>query len=97
MDPELDREFRQLCQAFLALETEEECTALLKDLCTIKEIENMGQRLETAKMLKDGKRYNEVMEKSGVSSATISRVNKCLNYGTGGYRLVLDRMEEKED
>jgi TrpR-related protein YerC/YecD len=90
-----DKWFQQLCQAFMALETEDEVAAFLDDLCTIKEAQDMSQRLQTAIMLDAGLRYNEVTDKIGTSSATISRVNKCLNYGAGGYRVVLDRMREK--
>lgn len=67
----------------------DECYKLLMDMCTIKEIKDMAQRLETARLLNEGKSYNEIVEKVGPSSATISRVNRCLQYGEGGYKLAL--------
>ena len=88
-------EIENLCQAILTLQTEEECYNLLKDICTVKELQAMAQRLTVAAQLSEGKNYNAVSESTGASSATISRVNKCLLYGDGGYKLVLDRMEEK--
>lgn len=89
---ELDNLFR----AILTLKTQEECYKLFADICTVKELEAISQRLEVASQLSTGKNYNTVSETTGASSATISRVNKCLLYGDGGYRMVLDRMEEKE-
>lgn len=90
--PEIENLFR----AILSLENEEECNLLFEDICTVKELQAMAQRLEVAAQLSAGKNYNSVSESTGASSATISRVNKCLLYGDGGYKLVLDRMEEKE-
>lgn len=85
-----------LASALLKLETKEECYNFLEDMCTIKEILEMAQRLEVARLLDEGKPYNDVAAKTGASTATISRVNKCISYGTGGYKLILDRMY-KED
>ena len=67
----------------------EECYSLLEDLCTINEINAMVQRLEVAELLKQGETFNTIVEKTGASTATISRVNKCLKYGAGGYDIVL--------
>ena len=82
----------RLMQAVLTLKTAEECHAFFEDICTIKEIQDMSQRLEVAELLKSGNNYQEVVEKTNVSTATICRVNKCLNYGSGGYKTVIDRM-----
>lgn len=91
------KEMDKLFQAVLALENIEECYQLFEDICTIKELEALVQRFEVAQALDAGKNYNEVSDNTGASSATISRVNKCLNYGSGGYRLVLDRLMETEE
>ena len=74
----------------------DECGAFFDDLCTIKEIMDMAQRLETAILLSKGENYQNISAKVGVSSATISRVNRCLNYGSGGYRTALKKLEEKD-
>ena len=86
-----------LFEGILKLETVEECYRFFTDICTIKELQAMTQRLQVAKQLFEGRNYNEVYQDTGVSSATICRVNKCLNYGDGGYRMVLDRLEGKTD
>ncbi|MBQ7364134.1 MAG: hypothetical protein IJW46_00895 [Clostridia bacterium] len=78
-----------LIKALLSLETEEECRAFLNDLCTIREISDMSQRYEVAELLKEGKNYQDISKKTGASTATISRVNRALVYGSGGYRTVL--------
>ena len=85
-----------LMRALLKLETVEECYSLFEDLCTISEIKSMSQRMGVAKMLDDKCVYTDIAAKTGASTATISRVNKCLNYGSDGYRLVLDRLAEDE-
>lgn len=77
----------------LTLQTEAECRAFFDDVCTIKELEALAQRFQVAQFLASGKNYNEINEQTGVSTATICRVNKCLNYGDGGYRTVLERMK----
>lgn len=82
-----------LCQAILNLSTFEECYKFFEDVCTIKEIQEIAQRLEVARLLKEGKPYNEVAKETGASTATISRVNKCLSYGSGGYEIVLERLQ----
>lgn len=86
----------QLFEGILKLRSVEECYRFFTDICTIKELQAMTQRLQVAKQLYEGRNYNEVYRDTGVSSATISRVNKCLNYGDGGYKTVLDRLEEKD-
>lgn len=86
-----------LVKAILALKTEDECRAFLEDLMTGKEIQDCGQRLMVAKLLSEQMVYSRIAEATGASSATISRVNRCYTYGTGGYRIILDRLcgEEK--
>ena len=88
---------RRLFQAILTLRTEDECLRFFDDLCTIKELQDLSQRLEVAEMLADGKNYQEVSRATGASTATISRVNKCLNYGNRGYQTAFSRMKENED
>ena len=80
-------------EAILALKTEEDCKMFFEDICTIKEMQSLFQRFRVACLLDAGKNYVEVSETTGASSATISRVNRCLNYG-GGYRTALDRLKE---
>lgn len=84
-------------KAILNLETAEECKRFFEDICTIKELQDMSQRLEVAFLLDEGKSYQEVLTKTGVSTATISRVNKCLNYGSGGYKEVIDKFAAEDD
>jgi TrpR-related protein YerC/YecD len=85
-----------LYRAILLLETPEECYDFFLDLCTVSEMKAMEQRFQVAKLLDEGLIYNDILEKTGASSATISRVNRCLNYGADGYRTILRRMEEQE-
>lgn len=86
-----------LAEVLLSLQTKEEVYQLLDDLCTINEIKVMSQRIQIARMLKqDQSTYNEIAEVTGASTATISRVNRCLNYGNGGYRTVLERIQEEK-
>ena len=87
----------RLYKAILTLETEEECYNFFQDLCTIPELRSMEQRYEVATLLNNGLIYNDILERTGASSATISRVNRSLNYGTDGYRLVIERMESVEE
>ena len=89
----LTKENISLFEAVLSLESIEECAAFFEDICTIKEIQDLTQRLAVAHLLHDGEKYQVIEEKTGASTATISRVNKCLNYGSGGYRTVLERAE----
>ena len=86
----------ELFRSILALSSVEECYRYFEDLCTNKEVRDFGQRLEVARMLAQGSSYQRVTEATGVSSATVGRVKRCLDYGTGGYRLILRRLEEKE-
>ena len=85
-----------LVRAILSLETEEECRALLEDLMTSREIQDCSQRILVAHLLREKLVYSRIAEATGASSATISRVNRCCTYGAGGYRTVLDRLEEAE-
>lgn len=82
----------ELFDAILSLKTKEECYKFFEDLCTVKEIQSFSQRLEVAKLLTQKKTYSEIENKTGASTATISRVNRSLNYGAGGYKIVLERM-----
>ena len=86
----------RLYKAILTLETEEECYNFFQDLCTIPELRSMEQRYEVATLLSQGLIYNDILERTGASSATISRVNRSLNYGMGAYRIIFDRMKEDE-
>ena len=86
--------YKLLVKAILSLETEEECDALLEDLMTKKEVLDIAQRMLVAKMLSEQIVYNKIVEETGASTATISRVNKCLVYGSGGYRTVLARLDD---
>ena len=81
--------FDGLFRAVLKLETLENCRKFFEDVCTIKELQAIAQRLEVAEMLLSGKNYQEISKQTGASTATLSRVAKCLNYGAGGYELVL--------
>ena len=81
----------KLFKAVLSLKNEDECYAFFEDLCTIKELIAMAQRYEAATLLDSGMNYQEIYNRTGISSATISRVNNCLVYGSGGYRLAIDR------
>ena len=88
--------FDELFEAVLKLKSVNDCRKFFEDVCTIKEIQDMTQRLEVAALLKQGNNYQEVSKKTGASTATISRVNKCLNYGSGGYNLVLNDNKDGE-
>ncbi|WP_123054514.1 YerC/YecD family TrpR-related protein [Clostridium sp. JN-1] len=83
-----------LCEAMLCLKTKEECYRFFDDICTINEIKSLEQRLQVAKMLKDKKTYVDIAVATGASTATISRVNRCLNYGSDGYKIVLERLSK---
>ena len=85
----------RLFHALSLLRNEEECAAFLEDVCTINEIIDMAQRLDTALLLDRGMNYHEISEKVGVSAATISRVSRCLHYGADGYRTVIDRIKSE--
>lgn len=83
----------ELFEAVLTLENEEECFDFFEDVCTVNELLSLAQRFEVAKMLKEGHTYMEVAEQTGASTATISRVNRSLNYGKDGYEMVFARMK----
>ncbi|MBD5530767.1 MAG: TrpR YerC/YecD [Lachnospiraceae bacterium] len=85
----------QLFDAVLALQSKEECYSFFEDLCTVNELLSLSQRFEVASMLKAGKTYLEIAEKTGASTATISRVNRSLNYGSDGYELIFQRLNTK--
>lgn len=86
----------RLFETIAGLESVEECYKFFEDLCTIKEIQDMAQRYDAANLLYDGVSYQKIAEQTGISSATISRVNRCLNYGEGGYRSAIEKMKRKE-
>lgn len=86
-----------LFEAILKLEDREDCRLFLEDLCTVKEIRALAQRLEIARRLDRGDSYVSTVEHTGASSATVSRVNRCLEYGPGGYRLILKRLPALEE
>ena len=83
-----------LYESLLHLETVEECRRFLQDLCTVSELKAMEQRIEVAMYLREGMIYQDILKRTGASSATISRVNRCLQYGDDGYRTVLPRVDE---
>ena len=89
---------KKLMECILSLKTAEECEAFFLDLCTMSELSAMVQRLEVAQLLRSDFVYNDIAAKTGASSATISRVARCLNYGSGGYEMALGRtIKEDED
>lgn len=87
-----DKQIDELFEAILKLENIEECYRFFEDICTINELKSISQRLEVAKLLRQEKTYNEIEEKTGASTATISRINRALNYGAEGYNLILDKL-----
>ena len=87
----------QLFEGIMTLENIEECYAFFADICTINELLSLSQRFEVAKMLRDKRTYLEISEQTGASTATISRVNRALNYGRDGYELVFKRIEPSEE
>ena len=86
----------RLFAAILQLETQEDCQKFFEDICTIKEVQDMAQRLDAAILLDEGVGYQAISEQVGISTATISRVSKCLNYGAGGYRAAIDKLKEED-
>lgn len=87
----------QLFDAVLSLKSKEECYDFFEDLCTVNELLSLSQRFEVASMLVEHKTYLEIAEKTGASTATISRVNRALNYGSDGYDLALNRIKPKDE
>ncbi|MGL4737358.1 MAG: YerC/YecD family TrpR-related protein [Cellulosilyticaceae bacterium] len=84
-----------LFEAILTLNNVEECYAFFEDICTINEIKSLAQRLEVAKMLKEKRTYTDIQQSTGASTATISRVNRALSYGSDGYDMILERLNNK--
>ena len=97
MKPFHNKDVDFLFQGILTLQTKEECYAFFEDICTIKELQAMAQRFWVAAQLRSNKNYQEIQASTGASSATISRVNKCLLYGDGGYATALKRLEDEFD
>ncbi|WP_026695288.1 YerC/YecD family TrpR-related protein [Peribacillus kribbensis] len=90
------KELDQLFKSILSLETLEECYLFFDDLCTVNEIQSLAQRLQVAKMLKEGNTYHKIETETGASTATISRVKRSLNYGNDAYDIVLERIKEEK-
>ncbi len=90
-----DQHMDELFEAILTLRSIDECYNFFEDLCTITELHAMEQRFQVAKMLDQGQIYSDIVRETGASTATISRVNKCLTYGTDGYRTVLEQLKKK--
>lgn len=91
------KEMDFLCEAILSLKTKEEVYRFIEDICTINEIKDLEQRLQVSKMLKQKRTYLDIASSTGASTATISRVNRSLNYGSDGYNIIFDRVDWKED
>ncbi len=91
--PSIDRFF----ESILNLRSVDECYKYFEDICTIKEIQNMAQRLDTAILISQGLNYQSIAEKADVSTATVVRVGRCLKYGSGGYKTAIERLGIKED
>ena len=89
-------DMKKFFEAVLLLDSMEECYSFFEDACTIQELESIAQRLEVAKLLHSGKSYTEVNKLTGASTTTICRVAKCLNYGNGGYRTVIERTNKRD-
>lgn len=85
-----------LFDAILSLRDREECYRFFDDLCTVKEISDMSQRLEAAKLLLEGKTYEQIVKSAEISTATISRINRCIQYGAGGYQTIIERVQQQE-
>jgi TrpR-related protein YerC/YecD len=97
MKPKITPDARALFEAVLSLENIEECAAFFDDVCTIKEIQDLSQRYAVARLLDKGEKYQSIEEATGASTATISRVNKCLAYGSGGYRSAIKKAKNREN
>jgi TrpR-related protein YerC/YecD len=94
MKQKINEQTKELIRAIMLLQTEQEYLDFFEDIFTIKELQDMSQRFLVAKMLNDGEKYQKIEEETGASTATISRVNKCLVYGSGGYQNVLEKLGE---
>ena len=96
MEKKLFESAKELIKALLLLENEEECANFLEDICTVKEIQDLSLRLTVASELKKGKSYQDISKETGASTTTISRVNRCLVYGSGGYEKMLCKLSEND-
>lgn len=92
-----DKNLDNLFEAILCLETVDECYSFFEDLCTVLELKALSQRMQVAKMLSEHHVYSDIVTETGASTATISRVNRSLNYGSDGYEIVFDRMKKNND
>jgi len=92
-----EESLKNLYKALISLENEEECKLFLEDICTIKELQDIAQRLDTAILLDKGENYNTIYNEIGTSAATISRVSRCLNYGNGGYKRIIEKIKKAEE
>lgn len=92
-----NEEIDNLFKAILTLKSVEECYGFFGDICTEKELIDISQRLEVARLLREKLNYVEISKRTGASTTTVSRVNKCLTYGNDGYALVFERLEKKEE
>lgn len=97
MDNLFDENTGVLFDAILSLKTQEDCKNFFSDLCTVKEIKEFSQRFEVARLLSEGLVYSDIAEKTGASTTTISRVNRSLNYGAGGYRAVISNTNGSDE
>jgi len=95
-DKTFEQDVKRLIDAMLLIENKGECKELFEDLLTIQELHSIAQRLKVATMLDDGMTCHNIAGETGASTATISRVNKCLHYGSGGYKVILDRLKDKK-
>lgn len=96
MNKKIGENIDNLFRAILSLENIDECRRFFEDLCTVSELQSISQRFEVAAMLENNKIYTDIAAKTGASTATISRVNRCLHYGSDGYKLVLERLKKDE-
>ena len=96
MNKKFGENIDNLFRAILSLENIDECRRFFEDLCTVSELQSISQRFEVAVMLENNNIYTDIAAKTGASTATISRVNRCLNYGSDGYKLVLERLKKDE-
>ena len=96
MTPLKKSDVDELYRAVLSLENEKECALFFEDLCTINEIISLSQRLSVAKKLDEGKTFSNITAETGASSATIGRVNRCLSYGNGGYKTIIEKLKAGE-
>lgn len=87
----------QLFRSILLLENQEECYQFFEDICTVSELKSLAQRMEVARMLRAGHTYDDIVDKTGASTATISRVKRCLHYGADGYKFMLERLDDQKD